>query len=394
MSGREIFFNHQAQTTPFANSLEIDYAKGMYIYDLDGKPYMDLVAGVSACTLGHAFPSIIEAIQEQTAKYLHVMVYGEYIQSPQYKLAQLLAQNLPSELNCTYFVNSGCEAIEGAIKLAKRKTKKTKIFSFKDSYHGSTHGALSIMGKEHYKQKFRPLLPECYQLKYNCEDSLKEIDNQTAAVIVEPIQGASGFNVPTSSWLKEVKKRCLKVGSMLIFDEIQTCFGRTGNLYAFQTFDVVPDVLCLAKGMGGGMPIGAFIASKEDMALLKDNPKLGHITTFGGHPVNCAAAYATLKTLTEDLSIVKSVKQKEKVFRENLIHPKIKEIKGMGLMLGIELEKEEWCQKVVEQGYKEGIITFFFLFNKCSVRISPPLIISEQQIIEACNKIKNILDNI
>jgi acetylornithine/N-succinyldiaminopimelate aminotransferase len=392
MSSQDIFFKHQAQTTPFAKALEISHSEGMFVYDVDGKPYLDLVAGVSACTLGHAHPNIINAINTQVKRYLHVMVYGEYIQSPQYKLAQLLAQNLPEKLNCTYFVNSGCEAIEGAMKLAKRKTSRSKIISFHNSYHGSTHGALSIMGQEHYKNRYRPLLADCYQIPYDCISALQKIDHKTAAVVVEPIQGASGFRVPSSFWLKQLSKKCKEVGAQLIFDEIQTCFGRTGKLFALQTFDVVPDMLCLAKGMGGGMPIGAFISSKENMALLKENPMLGHITTFGGHPVNCAASLATLQTLLEEPDIIDSVSRKEKLFRDNLVHPKIKELRGKGLMLAVELGNKDWCNALVEKGYENGLITFFFLFTKTSVRISPPLNISDEQIVEACQKIKHILN--
>ncbi len=392
MSSQDIFFKHQAQTTPFAKALEISHSEGMFIYDIDGKPYLDLVAGVSACTLGHAHPNIINAINTQVQRYLHVMVYGEYIQSPQYKLAQLLAQNLPEKLDCTYFVNSGCEAIEGAMKLAKRKTSRSKIISFHNSYHGSTHGALSIMGQEHYKTKYRPLLADCYQIPYDCISALQKIDYQTAAVVVEPIQGASGFRVPSTLWLKQLSKRCKEVGAQLIFDEIQTCFGRTGKLFALQTFDIVPDILCLAKGMGGGMAIGAFISSKKDMALLKENPMLGHITTFGGHPVNCAASLATLQTLLDEPDIIDSVIRKEKLFRDNLVHPKIKKIRGKGLMLAVELGNKDWCNALVEKGYENGLITFFFLFTKTSFRISPPLNISDEQIVKACQKIKHILN--
>ena len=388
MSAKDIFFKHQAQTTPFAKALEISHSDGVFIYDIKGNAYLDLVAGVSACTLGHNHPNIINAINIQVQKYLHVMVYGEYIQSPQYKLAELLAHNLPKKLDCTYF------AIEGAIKLAKRVTSRSNIFSFSNSYHGSSHGALSIMGKEHYKSNYRPLLPGCYQLPYDCLSALQKIDNKTAAVVVEPIQGATGFKVPSNLWLKQLAKRCKEVGAQLIFDEIQTCFGRTGELFALQTFDVVPDILCIAKGMGGGMAIGAFISSNDKMALLKENPMLGHITTFGGHPVNCAASLATLKTLIDEPEIIGSVSKKEKLFRDNLIHPKIKKIRGKGLMLAIELDNEQWCTKLVEKGYDEGIITFFFLFSKTAVRISPPLTISEEQIIEACHKIKHILNQI
>ena len=345
--GQGLFFNNQAQTTPFANGMEISHAKGMYIYDINGKSYLDLVAGVSACTLGHSHPKIIESVQQQIEKYAHVMVYGEYVQSPQYRLSKLLVDNLPDSLNCTYLVNSGTEAIEGAMKLAKRVTGRKKIISFNKSYHGSTHGALSIMGNETYKTKYRPLLDHCHLIEYNNIDQLKAIDKSVAAVVVEPIQGATGFTVPSQEWLNELRKQCTESGALLIFDEIQTGFGRTGKLFAIDTFSIVPDILCIAKGMGGGMPIGCFISSKANMDTLKENPKLGHITTFGGHPVCCAASLATLTELTENKSIIESVSKKEQLFRTHLNHPKIKEIRGKGLMLGIELGNAELCQKVV-----------------------------------------------
>ena len=322
------------------------------------------------------------------------MVYGEYVQSPQYQLSQLLVENLPDSLNCTYLVNSGTEAIEGAMKLAKRITSKSKIISFKNSYHGSTHGTLSIMGKELYKTKYRPLLPHCEIIDYNNIEQLVLIDNLTAAVVVEPIQGATGFKVPSKEWLNALRKRCDEVGALLIYDEIQTGFGRTGQLFAIDTFDVTPDILCIAKGMGGGMPIGCFISSKENMDKLKDNPKLGHITTFGGHPVCCAASLATLKTLLEEKEIIQSIERKEALFREHLQHEKIKEIRGKGLMLAIELENAKYCQQLVEKGYDNGLIMFFFLFTNTAVRLSPPLIISEDEIIEACHKIKEILNSL
>jgi acetylornithine/N-succinyldiaminopimelate aminotransferase len=392
--GKELFLKYQAQTTPYANGMEVSQAKGMYIYDSHGNKYMDLVAGVSACSLGHSHPKIIDAIKKQAESYLHVMVYGEFAQSPQYQLSKLLADNLPENLNCTYLVNSGCEAIEGAMKLAKRCTSRSKMISFKNSYHGSTHGALSIMGKEHYKTKFRPLLPDCHLLEYDSIAEISKIDHHTAAVIVEPIQGATGFRVPSTEWLQKVRERCTEVGAFLIFDEIQTCFGRTGKLFALKTFNVHPDILCIAKGMGGGMPIGCFISSKENMDKLKENPKLGHITTFGGHPVSCAASLATLQTLLEDKEIISSIDKKEKLFRDHLQHPKIKEVRGKGLMLAIELEDASLCNRLVEECHKSGLITFFFLFTSTAVRLSPPLIISEEEIILACTKIKDILTKI
>lgn len=392
--GQQFFFNHQAQTTPYANGMEISHAKGMYIYDIDQNKYLDLVAGVSACTLGHGHPKIVSSTVQQLEKYAHVMVYGEYVQSPQYKLSKRLIDLLPDSLNCTYIVNSGTEAIEGAMKLAKRISGRRQIISFNNSYHGSTHGALSIMGKELYKTKYRPLLPDCHLLDYGSFEQLDTIDENTAAVIVEPIQGATGFTLPPKGWLSAIRKRCDRTGTLLIFDEIQTGFGRTGQIFALDTFQVIPDILCLAKGMGGGMPIGCFISSKENMDTIKHQPKLGHITTFGGHPVCCAASLATLDTLINDNSIISSIFDKENLFRTHLNHPKIKSIKGMGLMLGIELESAEICQKVVQKGYEYGLIMFFFLFNDKCVRLSPPLIISKEEILYACQKIQHILDEI
>ncbi len=392
--GQTLFFNHQAQTTPFPNGMEISHAQGMYIYDINQNEYLDLVAGVSACTLGHGHPKVIHSIHHQLEKYAHIMVYGEYVQTPQYQLSKLLIDQLPESLNCTYIVNSGAEAIEGAMKLAKRLTARPKIISFNNSYHGSTHGALSLMGTETYKTKYRPLLPDCYLLDYGNIEQLEAIDNNTAAVVVEPIQGATGFTLPPKRWLSALRSKCNETGTLLIFDEIQTGFGRTGQLFALNTFNVTPDILCLAKGMGGGMPIGCFISSKDRMDTLKDQPKLGHITTFGGHPVCCAAALATLEVLLEKPSIISTVLQKEALFRKHLIHPKIKEIKGKGLMLGIVFESAEICQKVVEKGYEKGLIMFFFLFNDKTVRISPPLVITPQEIIDACQKINQLLDEI
>jgi acetylornithine/succinyldiaminopimelate/putrescine aminotransferase len=389
-----LFFEHQAQTTPYPTAMEVSRAEGMYIYDKEGNAYMDLVAGVSANTLGHGHPSVVQAVQEQAEQYMHVMVYGEYIQSPQYQLAHLLAQHLPPSLNCSYLVNSGCEAIEGAMKLAKRITGRTQFLSCINSYHGSSQGALSLMGTEVYKAKFRPLLPDCNRITYNDVDSLSLITKETAAVVLEPVQGATGFICPTDAWLKKVRQRCDEVGALLIFDEIQTCFGRTGKLFALETFEVTPDILCIAKGMGGGMPIGAFISSKERMGLLKENPKLGHITTFGGHPVSCAASLATLRCLLDNPSLMGSVADKEALFRKHLQHPLIKEVRGTGLMLGIELGRADYCQALVNKGYDHGIITFFFLFTNTTVRLSPPLTITEEEIVSACQKITTILDEI
>ncbi len=394
MSNRkDLFIKHQGQTTPYALGMEVSKASGSYIWDKDGKKYLDLVAGVSACTLGHCHPEVVSAVQKQASEYMHVMVYGEYVQDPQLDLALAFADHLPDSLNCTYFVNSGVEAIEAAMKLAKRATGRTEMVSCLSSYHGSTHGALSIMGAEEQKSKFRPLLPQCKQIIYNDEASLSIINEQTATVIIEPIQGASGFVVPENNFLQKVQSRCKEVGALLIFDEIQTCYGRTGNMFGFEYFNVIPDILCLAKGMGGGMPIGAFIASTSLMHLFKENPKLGHITTFGGHPVSCAAALATWNVLKRT-DLIAQVSVKENLFRKHLVHPLIKKIQGLGLMLSIELLSDEICTKLVERLMDKGLIAFFFLFRTDAVRLSPPLTISEEEVIWACEKICLSLDEI
>lgn len=388
---KDIFKINQAQTFPFPSCLEIDSAEGSYIIDINKKKYLDFTAGVSACTLGHSNPIIINAIKKQIAKYMHVMVYGEYIQSPQYKLAKLLSDNLPKNLTTTYFTNSGTESIEGAMKLAKRATGRSEIISCKNSYHGSTQGALSIMGNEKQKTKYRPLLPNCNQIIYNNEDSLENITQKTAAVVIEPIQGATGFITPKKNFLQKVQKKCKENGVLLIFDEIQTCYGRIGSLFGFEEENVIPDILCIAKGMGGGMPIGAFISSFKLMNFLTFDPPLGHITTFGGHPVNCTASLSCLNYLISS-NIIQEVRKKEKLFRENLIHPKIKEIRGKGLMLAIELENEELVKKVVNKSLKNGLILFYFLFCKTSIRLTPPLTISDEEIIKGSKIITNILD--
>tara|TARA_B100000900_G_scaffold405741_1_gene415774 strand:- start:277 stop:1455 length:1179 start_codon:yes stop_codon:yes gene_type:complete len=391
MKTKELFIKHQGQTTPYPSCIEVESAKGVYITDTSGKSYLDLVAGISACTLGHCHPRVLKAVQDQAEKYMHVMVYGEFIQNPQLELAKKLASLLPESLNCTYFVNSGVEAIEASMKLAKRYTGRSEIISCKNSYHGSTQGALSIMGNETYKNKFRPLVPDCNQIRYNDQSSIEYITKKTAAVVLEPVQGASGFITPTNNFLNAVRAKCDEVGALLIFDEIQTCFGRTGKLFGFETYNVIPDVLCMAKGMGGGMPIGSFTTSSELMHSLRENPKLGHITTFGGHPIACAAALATLNELCET-DLIKNVSTKESLFRSVLIHPKIKEIRGVGLMLALEFEDAEICQKVVNIGLERGILSFFFLFTDTAVRLSPPLTISEKEIRVAGKIICNILD--
>ena len=387
----DIFKLYQAQTFSSPSCLEIISANGNYIKDVKGKEYLDFVAGVSACTLGHSHPIINKAITEQLEKYSHVMVYGEYVQAPQYQLAKLLSDNLPEKLKTTYFTNSGTEAIEGAIKLAKRVNGRTEIISCKNSYHGSTQGALSVIGNENQKSNYRPLIPNCNQILYNDIYSLSNITSKTSAVIIEPIQGATGFITQEDNFLMKIRERCNETGTILIFDEIQTGFGRIGSLFAFQHYNVIPDILCIAKGMGNGMPIGAFISSWKFMNLLTFQPKLGHITTFGGHPISCAASLALLKYLLAS-NIINDIYKKEMIFREYLSHQKIIEIRGKGLLLAIEFGDKILAKKVVEESLNKGLILFYFLFNDTSVRITPPLNISKEEIIKGCKIITSILN--
>jgi len=390
---KDIYKKYQAQTFPYPSLLEVKEAKGSYIKDIYGKKYLDFVAGVSACSIGHSNKNVIKAVKNQLDKYSHVMVYGEYIQQPQYSLAKLLAENLPDKLSTTYFTNSGTEAIEGAIKLSKRINGRSEIISCKNSYHGSTHGALSVMGNEHYKAQYRPLLPECNQIIYNDIKSLEKISKKTSAVIIESIQGASGFVVASNKFLLELNKICKKYEVLIIFDEIQTCFGRTGTLFGFEQTNIIPDIICLAKGMGGGMPIGAFISSWENMNKLTYDPKLGHITTFGGHPINCAASKATLKYILEN-KLINDITSKEKLFRKLLVHKYIRSISGNGLMLSLNLENEQKVNTIVKNCMKDGLLLFYFLFNNKSIRITPPLTISEEEIKIGCKIILKNLDKL
>lgn len=390
---KDIYKKYQAQTFPYPSLLEIYEAKGSYITDVNGKKYLDFVAGVSACSIGHSNNKVVDAVKKQIDKYAHVMVYGEYMQKPQYNLAKLLAENLPEKLSTTYFTNSGAEAIEGAIKLSKRINSRSEIISCKDSYHGSTHGALSVMGNEHYKAQYRPLLPECNQIIYNNIKSLEKISKKTSAVIIESIQGASGFIVASNEFLVELNKVCKKYEVLIIFDEIQTCFGRTGTLFGFEQTKIIPDIICIAKGMGGGMPIGAFISSWENMNKLTFNPKLGHITTFGGHPINCAASKATLQYILEK-KLIDHIKSKENLFRKLLVHTNIISISGVGLMLSLNLENKQQVNTVVENCMKDGLLLFYFLFNDKSIRITPPLTISKEEIKIGCEIILRNLDKV
>tara|TARA_B110000196_G_C21131708_1_gene658823 strand:- start:211 stop:1398 length:1188 start_codon:yes stop_codon:yes gene_type:complete len=389
----DIFKKYQAQTFPYPSLLEVEIAKGSYITDVDGKKYLDFVAGVSSCSIGHSNMNVINAVKDQIDKYSHVMVYGEYIQKPQYTLAKLLAENLPEKLSTTYFTNSGTEAIEGAIKLAKRINGRSEIISCKNSYHGSTHGSLSLMGNEQYKAQYRPLLPDCNQIIYNDIKSLERISEKTSAVIIESIQGASGFIIASQDFLKKLNSICKKNKVLIIFDEIQTCFGRTGTLFGFQQTDIIPDIMCIAKGMGGGMPIGAFISSWDNMNKLTFNPKLGHITTFGGHPINCAASKATLQYILSN-KLINQINDKEKLFKKLLKHKKIKSISGRGLMLSIDLKNGNETNTIVENCRNDGLLLFYFLFNTESIRITPPLTISEKEIKIGCEIILRNLDKL
>ena len=387
------FLKYQAQTSPYPLGMEVSHAIGSYIYDTNNKKYLDFVAGVSACTLGHQHPRVNNAIKNQLDKYSHVMVYGEYSQSPAVEYCKLLAAHLPFPLEKTYLVNSGTEATEGALKLARRITGRSQLISCHNAYHGNTMGSMSVMGFEERKQIFRPLVPDVDFITFNNEDDLQKITTKTAGIILETIQGGAGFIQPYDGFLKKVRARCTEVGAIMILDEIQPGFGRTGKLFGFQNYDVVPDIVIMGKGMGGGMPVGGFTASQKNMDLLSDNPKLGHITTFGGHPVIAAACLATLQELTET-SIMTDTLAKEKLFRTLLVHPLIKEIRGEGLMLAAMTENAEITNKVIFKCQDKGLILFWLLFESCAIRITPPLTISNQEIAEGCKIILEAMDEI
>ena len=380
---RQLFLANNAQTTNFPLLLEFERAEGVYMYDKDGKAYIDLISGIGVSNLGHSNPYVINAIKDQLDKYMHLMVYGEYVQTPQVRFAEKLVSLLPSALQSVYFTNSGAEAVEGALKLAKRYTGRQEIIAFNNSYHGSTHGALSVMGNEEYKQAYRPLLPGVRFINFNNTDDLQQITAQTACVIVETIQGEAGIRVPDASYMQALRQRCTATGTLLILDEIQAAFGRTGKLFAFEHFDIVPDILLLAKALGGGMPIGAFVASNAIMDALKENPILGHITTFGGHPVCCAAGLAALEVLLNE-TMVEQVAEKEALMKSLLVHPAIKQIRGKGLMLAIELENFDLNKKIIDRCIAHGVITDWFLHCTNSMRLAPPLIITPDEIKKAC----------
>ncbi|MBS1946453.1 MAG: aspartate aminotransferase family protein [Bacteroidetes bacterium] len=390
MNNRELFFKHVAQTSPSPLALEIVKAEGIHLFDIGGKRYIDLVGGISVCNTGHRHPKVLEAIKEQADKYLHVLVYGELIQSPQVQYAKLLTDNLPSSLNSVYFTNSGAEAVEGAMKLAKRVTNRTQVIAFKQSYHGSTQGALSIIGDEYWRNAFRPLLPDILHLDYDSFESLKYITGKTACVVAETVQAERGVFAPTGEWMKALSKKCRAMGTLLVLDEIQTGFGRTGVLWGFEPYEVVPDILLLGKALGGGMPLGAFIADRIRMGQLTENPILGHITTFGGHPVCCSSGMASMKVLLEE-NWIALVKSKEKLFRQLLVHPKIKAVRSSGLLIAVEFESFEVNKKVIDTCIANGVLTDWFLFAPNCMRIAPPLIISEGEINIACEIILKAL---
>lgn len=383
MNLRQLFLQHVAQTSASPLALEIVKAQGCELADVSGKKYIDLIGGISVANVGHRHPKVVEAIKKQTDDYLHVMVYGEFVLSPQVQYAQLLTKHLPTTLNTVYFTNSGAEAVEGAMKLAKRATGRTEIISFKNSYHGSTQGALSIIGDEYWRNAYRPLLTDVQHLNYNSFDDLQFITEKTACVIAETVQAEAGVITPQNQWLGALSKKCKETGTLFILDEIQAGFGRTGKLWGFENFNVVPDVLLLGKALGGGLPLGAFIAEKKLMDFLTENPILGHITTFGGHPLCCAAGKAAFKVLLEE-NMMASVKEKESLFTSLLIHPKIKSISSCGLWMAVEFKNFEQCKKIVDICIENGVLTDWFLFTSNCLRISPPLIISNEQITNAC----------
>jgi acetylornithine/N-succinyldiaminopimelate aminotransferase len=383
---RQLFLANNAQTTNFPLLLEFERAEGIYMYDNEGKAYIDLISGIGVSNLGHSNPLVINAIKQQVDKYMHLMVYGEYVQSPQVRFAEKLVSILPQNLQSVYFTSSGSEAAEGALKLAKRFTGRQQIIACHNSYHGSTHGALSVMGNEEYKQAYRPLLPGINFIRFNNQDDLSFITEQTACVIMETIQGEAGIRVPDVAYMQTLRAKCNATGTLLILDEIQAAFGRTGKLFGFEHFGMVPDILLLAKALGGGMPVGAFIASNEIMSALKENPILGHITTFGGHPVCCAAGLAALEILLNE-NLCGDVAEKEALFRSLLIHPAIKEVRGKGLMMAIQLDNFDLNKKIIDRCIANGVIIDWFLHCSNAMRLAPPLIITFDEIEKACKVI-------
>lgn len=393
MNQRQLFLNHVGQTSPAPLALEIVKAQGSKLIDVNGKEYIDLIGGISVCNVGHCHPKVVEAVKQQAEQYMHIMVYGELVETPQVAYAKKLTEHLPVLLNSVFFTASGSEATEGAMKLAKRYTGRTQIVSFKNSYHGSTHGALSIMGDEYWRNAFRPLLPGITQLNYNSFDDLQFITEQTACVVAETIQAEAGVLVPQNGWLKALRNRCNETGTLLVLDEIQCAFGRNGTLFAFEQFDVIPDILLLGKALGGGMPLGAFVADKKIMDSLTHNPVLGHINTFGGHPVSCAAGLAAFNILINE-KLMGGIKEKEQLFLSLLKHPSIKAVRSSGLMMAVEFDSFETNKKIIDLLIEQGVFTDWFLFASNCLRIVPPLTISSNEIKTACTILTSILDRL
>jgi len=393
MTPENIFHQHLAPTSPFPLGLQIDYAKGVRLFDREGKSYLDMIAGIGVSSVGHQNEEVKEAIKKQLDKHAHVMVYGEYIQDVVNELSLKLASLLPTTLSTSYFVNSGTEANEAAIKLAKRATGRHKIITFTNAYHGNTQGSMSVSGNENKKRNFRPLIPGVEFIEFNSENSLSSINDQTAAVIIEPIQGDAGVRIPSQNFMELLRKKCNQTGALLVFDEVQTGIGRTGKLFAFEHFNIIPDIITLAKGLGGGLPIGAFIASHKLMQLLAQNPMLGHITTFGGNPISCASALATLKIVSNP-TFLANIEPKGNLIETELKHPQIIAIRRKGLMLAIELENEEKVNKLIEYCIANGVIIYWFLSTRNNFRISPPLTITADEIKEACKVIREGLDTL
>lgn len=391
LTNRQLFLIHLGQTSRSPLMLEIEKAEGVFMYGPSGVKYLDLISGVSVSNTGHRHPDVVKAVKDQVDSYLHLMVYGEMIQNPQVKYAERLAELLPPSLGNCYFVNSGSEAVEGALKLAKKFTGRSRIIYFRNSYHGSTHGALSIQGSETYRNSFRPLLPDTWQIDFNDFQSLDLIDNHTACVVVEPVQAEAGVIYPEKGFLEDIRKKCSENGALLVFDEVQTGFGRTGTMFAIDRFKIVPDILILAKALGGGMPLGAFISSGEIMSSLITGPQLGHITTFGGHPVCCAAGLASLEVIIKE-DLVDSCKSKSSLFRKELSHPLISEIRGEGLLLAVRLSKPEYVQYAISHAPEHGLILDYFLFCSDAFRIAPPLTITDDEIKYACRRLLSLLD--
>ena len=391
MTQRELFLHHIAQTSQSPLGLEIARAEGALLFDKSGMEYIDLIGGISVANVGHRHPKVVEAIQRQLDAYLHIMVYGEFIEAPQVQYAKLLTEHLPKSLNSVYFTNSGAEATEGALKLAKRFTNRTQIIAFNNSYHGSTQGALSLIGSEYWRNAFRPLLPGILHYHYNSFEVVNAINEEVACVVVETVQGEAGVISPKREWIKALQEKCIKTGTLLILDEVQTAFGRTGKFWAFEHFDVVPDILLLGKALGGGMPLGAFVADRKLMSTLSENPVLGHITTFGGHPVCCAAGLAAMQALIDE-GMIDEVQSKQELFTSLLVHKKIKSVRSFGLWLAVEFDSFETNKKIIDACIAAGGLTDWFLFAPNCLRISPPLIISKQQIEKACGILMQCLD--